>query len=157
MEKRDNRMKKWVVIFLLCCGVLWGCNEKTYEPREIVSETDVCKICNMSIVHNAYAGQIALKNGDYEMFDDIGCLMEYIASNGDEEIGAAYIKDATKSEWIDVFEAVYVYNKEYWTPMNYGVVAFDTKQAAQEWMAQEGEGKLLHYKDLHNFNWGIHE
>jgi len=157
MEKRDNGMKKWVMMILLCCGVLWGCSEKTYEPREIVSETDVCKICNMSIVHNAYAGQIALKNGDYEIFDDIGCLMEYIASNGDEEIGAAYIKDASKNEWIDVFEAVYVYNKEYWTPMNYGVVAFDTKQAAQEWMTQEGEGKLLHYKDLHNFNWGIHE
>lgn len=50
----------------------------------------------MSIVHNAYAGQIALKNGDYEIFDDIGCLMEYIVSNGDEEIGAAYIKDASK-------------------------------------------------------------
>lgn len=156
MEKRDNGMKR-VMMILLCCGVLWGCSEKTFEPREIVSETDVCKICNMSIVHNAYAGQIALKNGDYEIFDDIGCLIEYIASNGDEEIGAAYIKDASKNEWIDVFEAVYVYNKEYWTPMNYGVVAFDTKQAAQEWMTQEGEGKLLHYKDLHNFNWGIHE
>jgi len=157
MEKRDNRMKKWVMMILLCGGVMAGCSEKTYEPREIVSETDVCKICNMSIVHNAYAGQIALKNGDYEIFDDIGCLMEYIASNGDEEIGAAYIKDATKSEWIDVFKAVYVYNKVYWTPMNYGVVAFDTKQAAQEWMTQEGEGKLLHYKDLHDFNWGIHK
>ena len=50
----------------------------------------------MSIVHNAYAGQIALKNGDYEIFDDIGCLMEYIEANGEDEIGAAFIKDAAK-------------------------------------------------------------
>jgi copper chaperone NosL len=83
--------------------------------------------------------------------------MEYIKVNGEDEIGAAYIKDAAKNEWIDVFKAVYVYNKDYWTPMNYGVVALDSKEAAQEWMTTEGEGQLLAYKDLHDFKWGIHK
>lgn len=156
MEKRDEMMKKWVLVMVACLAMLVGCSEKTYEPREIVSETDVCKICNMSIVHNEYAGQIALKNGDYEVFDDIGCLMEYMDANEEEEIGAAFIKDALKGEWINVFEATYVYSKDYWTPMNYGVLAFDTKEAADSWMAKEGEGKILVYEDLHDFNWGIH-
>ncbi|WP_054768682.1 nitrous oxide reductase accessory protein NosL [Lysinibacillus parviboronicapiens] len=150
-------MKRWIVMVVISCVLLVGCGDKTYVPREIVGETDVCKICNMSIVHNEYAGQIALKNGDFEMFDDLGCLMEYIKANGENEIGAAFIKDANNDEWIDVFKATFIYNKEYWTPMNYGVLAFKTKDAAVDWMALKGEGQVLVYQDLQNFNWGIHQ
>lgn len=156
MEKGNNGMTKWMLIAVSCLTMLVGCGEKTYEPRDIVNETDVCKICNMSIVHNEYAGQIALKNGDYEIFDDLGCLMDYIDTNGEEDIGAAFIKDAVNNQWIDVFKATYVYNKENWTPMNYGVLAFKTKEAANEWMATEGKGQVLAYEDLQDFKWGIH-
>lgn len=150
-------MRKWMLMLVACSMFLIGCSEKTYEPRDIVSETDVCQICNMSIVHNDFAGQIVLKNGDVEMFDDIGCLMEYIDANGEDELGAAFIKDAIKDEWINTLEAIYVYNKEYWTPMNYGVLAFDTNEAANSWMQKEGQGKVLTYTDLQAFNWGIHQ
>ena len=150
-------MKRWIVMVVISCVLLVGCGDKTYVPREIVGETDVCKTCNMSIVHNEYAGQIALKNGDFEMFDDLGCLMEYIKANGENEIGAAFIKDANNDEWRDVFKATFIYNKEYWTPMNYGVLAFKTKDAAVDWMALKGEGQVLVYQDLQNFNWGIHQ
>ena len=146
-------IKKWLAIGFV---ILVGCSEKTYEPRAIVSETDVCQICNMSIVHNDYAGQIALKNGDVELFDDIGCLMEYINANGEDSLGVAFIKDAIKDEWINTFEANYVYNKDYWTPMNYGVLAFDTEEAVNSWMEREGLGEQLTYTDLKSFNWGIH-
>ncbi|WP_338651937.1 nitrous oxide reductase accessory protein NosL [Lysinibacillus sp. Y5S-8] len=150
-------MTRWITIFILCSALLVGCSDKTYKPREIISETDVCKICNMSIVHNEYAGQIVLKNGDYEIFDDIGCLMEYLELNGEDEVGAAYIKNKANNEWIDIYKATFVYNKEYWTPMNYGVLAFATKDEAQKWMTNEGDGQLLAYQDLLTFNWGIHE
>lgn len=147
-------MKKFGIIAFLLLLVA-GCSEKTYEPRDIVPETDVCKICNMSIVHEDYAGQIVLDNGDYEIFDDIGCLMEYIDANGDEEIGAAFIKDFN-NEWINVFTGSYVYSKDIWTPMNYGVIAFDSEKAAQDWIASEGQGELLVYNDLLDFKWGLH-
>lgn len=150
-------MKKWfgAVIVLLVMAIT-GCSEKTYEPRAIVPETDVCIICNMSIVHEDYAGQIALKNGDYEIFDDLGCLMEYIKQNGDKEIGAAFIKAENSKTWTNVFTGSYVYNKDFWTPMNYGVLAFDSEQAAKDYMKEAGQGELLAYEDLTNFKWGIH-
>ena len=109
----------------------------------------------MSIVHNEYAGQIVLKNGDYEIFDDIGCLMDYLKLNGDGEVGAAYIKNKATNQWMDVYKAIYVYNKNYWTPMNYGVIAFATKDEVQHWMNDEGEGQLLAYHDLLTLNWGF--
>lgn len=143
-------------MFAFALFTLAGCGEKTYEPRDIVAETDVCKICNMSIVHEDYAGQIVLKNGDYEIFDDLGCLMEYIDANGEEQIGAAFIKDENNKQWINVFKGAYVYNKEFWTPMNYGVLAFNSEQEAKDYIATQGKGELLAYEDLHNFKWGIH-
>lgn len=150
-------MKKWISVALLALVVMVvGCSEKTYEPRAIVPETDVCIICNMSIVHEDYAGQIALNNGDYEIFDDLGCLMEYINQNGDKEIGAAFIKSENSKEWMNVFTGSYVYNKDFWTPMNYGVLAFDSEQAAKDYIASKGQGELLSYEDLLDFKWGIH-
>ena len=37
--------------------ILAACSEKTYEPRAVNPETDVCQICNMSITHMDYAAQ----------------------------------------------------------------------------------------------------
>lgn len=147
-------MKKFGLMSLLLLLVA-GCGEKTYEPRDIVAETDVCKICNMSIVHEDYAGEIVLENGDYEIFDDIGCLIDYINKNGDDEIGAAFIKD-NNNKWVNVFKSSYVYSKDFWTPMNYGVLAFETKEEANKWIESQGKGELLAYEDLHDFQWGLH-
>lgn len=150
-------MKKTLIIaiFLIVIGILSACSENL-EPREINQETDICKICNMSIAHLDYAGQIVFKNGDYEVFDDLGCLMEYMEDADESEIGKAYIKDAMEDKWIEVENATYVYSKDYWTPMNYGVVAFETKEAADKWISENGEGEFLTYDDLFDFNWGVH-
>ncbi|MEK4229501.1 nitrous oxide reductase accessory protein NosL [Solibacillus sp. FSL H8-0538] len=147
-------MKK--LLFILTACFLVGCSEQTYEPHDIKPETDICKICNMSITHSEFAGQIAFKNGDYDVYDDIGCLMSYIIDNGDAEIGKAFIKDANTNVWMDVYSATYIYSQDYWTPMNYGILAFGDEQAADAYMAEHGEGQKLQYEDLLTFKWGIH-
>ena len=147
------RWMKWLVLSI---GLLLvGCSDKTYEPREINQETDVCYMCNMSITHIDYAGQIVKKNGDVVVFDDIGCLMEYIHENGENEIGASFIRDMNSKTWLDVKDASYVYSEDNWTPMNFGVLAFASEEAAQIYI-DEQSGKLLSYKDLETFNWGVH-
>ena len=88
-RKGSIDMKKFVALVITVL-LLQGCGAKEFIPREIVAETDVCKVCNMSIVHEEYAGQVALSNGDYEMFDDLGCLVQYVTTlnEGKKEQGS---------------------------------------------------------------------
>ena len=147
---------KWLLSTVIAVLFLTGCGDKEYNPKEISAETDVCEVCNMTIAHMDYAGQIVFKNNDHLVFDDLGCLMEYIIDNGEGDIGAAYIKDESTNEWINVKNAVYIYDANYWTPMNYGVLAFAKQESADAYMNENGQGKQLAYKDLFTFEWGIH-
>ena len=147
---------KWLLSTVVAVLFLTGCGDKEYNPKEISAETDVCEVCNMTIAHMDYAGQIVFKNNDHLVFDDLGCLMEYIIDNGEGDIGAAYIKDESTNEWINVKNAVYIYDANYWTPMNYGVLAFAKQESADAYMNENGQGKQLAYKDLFTFEWGIH-
>lgn len=149
-------MKKLQLVLLLCTALLLAACGADLEPREVNSETDVCIMCNMSVTHVDYAAQIVKNNGDHLIFDDLGCLMEYVNEYGEAEIGASYIMETDSPNWLNVKEAVYVYNKDYWTPMNYGVLAFATKEDAEAYMAKEQQGELLAYDDLLTFNWGVH-
>ncbi|MEK4080138.1 nitrous oxide reductase accessory protein NosL [Solibacillus sp. FSL W7-1436] len=149
------KLFKWIG-FTISVFILAACSEQTYEPREINAEADVCYMCNMSITHVDYAAQIVLKNGDHVAFDDLGCLMEYVLEQGKEKIGAGFIRDTNSSKWLNIEEAIYVYSKEYWTPMNYGVLAFNSQEEANDYIkAQPGE--IVPYEELLTFNWGVHE
>lgn len=145
---------KWITLFVLV-ALLTACGNDTYEPREINAETDVCYICNMSVTHVDYAAQAVLKNSDVVVFDDLGCLMEYIAEHGEDDIGASYIRDNNSPQWLNIKEATFVYSKDNWTPMNYGVLAFASKEEAKKHM-EDSKGEELSYEDLLTFDWGVH-
>ncbi len=151
-------MKKYLLA-AFATVILAGCGDKNYEPRALNEETDVCQICQMTVVHQDFAGQIIEKNGDYEVFDDIGCLVEKLERDqqSEKDVGAAYIKDANTGEWINVFEATYLYDKEFWTPMNYGVLVFEDVTEAEAYRSKSGYGKLMNFEDLQGFKWGIHQ
>lgn len=158
MEKGSDDLKvKLIILVVMVVAILQACADKEYKPKEIVSETDVCEVCNMSIVHEDYAGQIALENGDYRMFDDLGCLIEYMKEMDDGDLGKAFIKDEDGKNWVDVKSANYVYDKEIWTPMSYGVIAFKSEAVAKDWMTKNKGGTLLRFNDLEDFKWGVHK
>lgn len=148
-------MKKvWMSVALATTVLLTGCGDKGYEATKINPATDVCEICNMSIADEKYAGQIALKNGDYEMFDDLGCLMQYYSTMDKDDLGEAFIKDDAGKEWLDVSKSSFVFNKEIATPMGYGVIAFKDEASAKAFVEKEGTGKVMNFTDLEAFDWG---
>jgi len=151
-------MKKVFILLMaaVVSVILAACGETNTEPREIDEETDICVVCNMSITHPNYAGQLIFENNDHLVFDDIGCLIEYL-KEPEQDVAIAYIRAADTKEWIDVETAAYLYNEEYWTPMNYGVLAFASEEDAKKYAELNGAGENLSYDDLMtSFNWGVH-
>lgn len=136
-----------VLLFLAGCGV-------SYEPRAIQPEVDVCEVCNMSIVHENYATEVVLKNGDVHIFDDIGCMYDYMAETEDQ-IEVSYVKDILSDDWVKSEDAFYVYDAAAWTPMAYGVLSFKEEKDALSTIEKEGSGRQYTLNDLINHKWVV--
>lgn len=142
-----------IFVFLLAaCG-----KEQSFEPVSINPEVDVCEICNMSIAEENYATELFSKEGDVYKFDDIGCMYEFIYKEkkiAEKEIEKQYVRDMENGKWIEAKNAFYAYDKEFWTPMTYGVVAFESESAAKDYVQKQAKGELLSYDQLSEHKWG---
>ena len=58
--------------------ILAACGNKAVEPVAINDATDTCEVCNMAVVDNQHATQIVLENGKSIVFDDVGCMYEWL-------------------------------------------------------------------------------
>lgn len=141
--------------FLLVVGAC--SNNASYEPREVNPEIDACEVCNMSVAHLDFATQVIEEDGTVHMFDDIGCMVEYLNGEGkNKEIAATYVRDYETMDWVSFEEAYHAYHPEFWTPMAYGVVSFATKEQAESYIAKEGKGEVLDYNGLEKVDWVMH-
>lgn len=142
---------KRLIIYSIGFLFLTGCSAN-YEPRAIQPEVDVCDVCNMSIVHEHYATEVILENGDDLIFDDIGCMYEYMTETTDK-IEISYVKDIESDDWVKSEEAFYVYDASAWTPMAYGVLSFKEEKDALAYIEKEGSGSQYTVNDLENHKW----
>lgn len=149
------KKKMLLIPFIFSLFLVTACNQVSLEPREINPEVDKCVICNMSIVHETYATQTIMKNGDSYIFDDIGCMFEFFAEQDEADIGASHVRDVETEEWIPLEEAFFVYDASLWTPMAYGVVSFADEERAKAFIEEEGVGRLISLDELYTHQWGI--
>ena len=138
-------MKQKVLSFLLLMSVitiLAACGDKEVKPVAINEETDICATCNMQVVDNQFATQIILENGKSLVFDDIGCMYEWVGENTNQKMDAQFVRDYNDKEWVLKEEATYVYNPSVITPMAYNVISFTDKADAEKFAA-DNEGKYV--------------
>ncbi|NSL51662.1 nitrous oxide reductase accessory protein NosL [Bacillus sp. P2(2020)] len=144
------------LITLLFLATACG-NEQSYEPRDVNPDIDACEVCNMSVAHVDFATQIIEKDGTVHMYDDIGCMVKYLNSEGKNiDIAATYVRDYETLEWVEYEKAYYAYHPEFWTPMAYGVVSFAEKERAEAFVANEGKGEVLEFEGLQKLDWTMH-
>ncbi|MGO4544123.1 nitrous oxide reductase accessory protein NosL [Paenibacillus sp. 2TAB23] len=140
-----------VMIILLVSA----CGAKEYKPEAINEEVDKCVICNMAVKDDPYATQIITTDGQSLKFDDIGCMNEWKVKNGQETVGAEFVRDHNSGDWIKYERAYYAYDAAYVTPMAYGVIAFEDKSSAQAYIDEQGMGQLLSSEELANHKWEV--
>ena len=144
-----------LLLSVILAITLVACNEKeeVFAPEEIQEGTDRCDLCNMLVPNDMNATQLILNDGRALKFDDIGCLYEWVEEHGLDDVNVRYVRDYYTFDWIQIEKATFVYDKDFRTPMAYGVYAFKSKDEAESFIEEEGKGKLLTYEDLNNHSW----
>lgn len=127
-------------------------DDKVYTPEDI-KDTDVCEVCAMSVPDNQHATQIILKNEKSLKFDDLGCLHEWKDENGEDDIGAEFVRDFHTEEWIEIKDATFVYDEEIETPMAYGVISFKNADEAEAYIDEHGKGVVMDAAALASHEW----
>lgn len=139
--------------FVMAAFLSVACGKNEYAARAVNEETDRCAQCNMAVADGPHATQIVLKDGRTLVFDDIGCMYAWMAENGDDEVGQAFVRDYRDLGWIKLEKAYHVYDASFRTPMAYGVLSFASKSDAEAFIAEQGKGVLMTADDLSNHSW----
>ena len=167
-------MKKFNIFIMLAIGTIilaaCGSNDKAtndntevtesneatvleYKPEDINPDTDVCEICAMAIADDQHATQIILKNHRSLKFDDLGCMYEWIEENGEDDIGAKFVRDFHTEEWVLLEDATYVFDEAIDTPMAYGIISFEDEADAESYIKENEHGDILTVNDLDDHKW----
>ncbi|PPA81085.1 nitrous-oxide reductase [Brevibacillus laterosporus] len=142
----------WASIALVS-ALITGCGGQSAQPVAINESVDKCDICNMQIADDHNATEIILKDGKALKFDDIGDLFAWIKKNGTEKIDVKFVRDYHSKEWMHLNDATFAYDKEFKTPMAYGVYSFKDKQSAEAFVKEQGKGQILTAEQLNSHNW----
>ncbi|MDQ0215525.1 copper chaperone NosL [Oikeobacillus pervagus] len=149
-------MKKlWIIpimFILVACG-----KEASLDPVEINPDIDVCHVCNMSITETDFATEVIFEDGKVEKFDDLGCMIEYVKEHKDEKIAKKYVKETKSGDWIELEKASFAFDREFWTPMSYGVLPFRNEDEAKKYIQDEGTGRIISYDELWAHRWGVEQ
>jgi copper chaperone NosL len=120
-------MRPWPAALLLlasCGGVP--------EPVQIDARGEACAWCRMAVSDLRTAAQLVAPLEEPRVFDDVGCLRDYLAGDAVLASGTvAYVADHRTGAWVLASRAVYAHSSALSTPMSSGLAAW-TDAASRE-------------------------
>lgn len=142
------------ILLMSMLAILAACGgEEAVQPVAIDEATDTCATCNMAVMDNQFVTQVILENDKSFVFDDIGCMYEWMESNEDKEIKAKFVRNYEDKEWILADKAVYVYDQSVKTPMAYNVISFSDRKDAVEYADNHKDSKVMTSEELADHTW----
>lgn len=92
-------------------------------PVEIVVGQDACASCRMVFTTTATAAEIVAPGETPVLFDDLGCLRDYLRSHPLDAGASLYVREHRQQIWVDGRHAVYSQMARVDTPMASGLIA----------------------------------
>ena len=142
----------WILLMGLFM-ILAACGDKETEPAAIDEATDTCSTCNMAVADNQFATQVILESGKSLIFDDLGCMHDWLSKHEDEDIDTEFVRDFDDKEWVKADEATYVYDKSVKTPMAYNVISFKDSEDANAFAKDNKGSVVLKADELDDHSW----
>ena len=94
-------------------------------PVAVDPHGDACAWCRMSVSDLRTAAQLVAPLEEPRIFDDVGCLRDYLAGGATVPPEAvAYVADHRTREWVPAASAVYAQSPALVTPMGSGIAAW---------------------------------
>jgi copper chaperone NosL len=100
-----------------------GCTTGPVPPVSIDTRNDTCAYCRMVVSDPRVAAQIVARGEEARVFDDIGCLRDYLARQSVPLDATVFVADHRTGEWVHASDAVYTAAAGRRTPMASGIVA----------------------------------
>jgi len=107
----------WMWLACLCavaCGVSYD------QPVDPVWAKQPCAYCAMLVTEARYSAQVTTQLPERLWFDDIGCLVAYLADRK-PKVQRIWVHDATTPRWLAAGDARYRDGAK--TPMDFGFAA----------------------------------
>ena len=123
---------------LVACVTI-SCAASTLGPADIRLGEDACAHCRMTIVSTRTAAQIVAPGEEPIMFDELGCLRDYLSQHSVADGARIFVADHRTGAWIDSSTAVFT-KTSLSTPMSSGIIAHGdqaSRDADQD--ARQGE------------------
>lgn len=108
---------------------------------------DECSICGMPIRDLRFSALVFYNNGEVLKIDDMGEIFDNLPEIQTNKDVTVLVADYYTLEWINGKEAYYVKGGNVYTPMGYNIVAFNTPENAERFIAERG-GVLLSFHQL---------
>jgi hypothetical protein len=109
--------------------LLASCGGTSAGPEPIPLDDVNCARCGMLVSSDAHAGQSRTPGEATRFFDDIGCLALDAASHAN---GTVRYVHASSGKWVSADAAWFALADGVRTPMDHGIVAFDSRAAAEQ-------------------------
>ena len=105
-----------------------ACAPEGARPVEPRLGEDACAQCRMVLVSDATAGQIAAPGAEPIMFDDLGCLRDYLREHPLAADAVVFAADHRTGSWLDARQAILT-RAEVPTPMGSRVIAHADRES----------------------------
>jgi copper chaperone NosL len=147
MNTLSKTMRRTLLMGIIVLA-LAACQSNKLEPAALSPE-DMCTNCKMAISDKQFAAQYLTNDGDAIKFDDLGCLVHFLATQPQKraDIAAFFVADYETRQWLKAEAAFYVHSEKFQTPMQGGLAAFGTPQQAEA-ASNAKQGRLLNWQEV---------
>lgn len=124
-KRRSKARVATALVALFIAPIFFSaCNQ---DPQPIEFGKEACAHCSMMIMNPNFAGELITQKGKVYKFDDAGCLVSFINSDGmkHEKISGIYFDDFTGDHhFLKSEQSFFLYSSELNTPMGGNIIAF---------------------------------
>lgn len=118
--------------------LLAACGGGADGPTPVDTKNDACAWCRMSVSDLRFAAQLTAPGHEPKLFDDAGCLRDWLKAPREEAPWTAWVTDHRTKEWVKAKDAVFCRNPSLQTPMDSGLFAWASAASRDQDAASKG-------------------